>query len=155
MTAHGNDFGDRNPRTREILLVEDNPGDVRLLEEAMDEAEISHRIHAVSDGRRALEFIQQRGRYEEAPRPDLVLLDLNLPQLSGDEVLDTLKTDADYCEIPVIMLTSSDTPENVRQAYRLGANAYLTKPVDPGKFVDLVQSIEQFWLATATLPPGR
>lgn len=155
MTAHGTDFHHRDARTREILLVEDNPGDVRLLEEAMDEADISHRIHVASNGRDALEFIQQRGPYEDAPRPDLVLLDLNLPQLSGEEVLDSLKTDTDHCEIPVIMLTSSDTPENVRRAYRLGANAYLTKPVDPDEFVDIARSIEEFWLATATLPSGH
>ncbi|MFC4436778.1 MULTISPECIES: response regulator [Natrialbaceae] len=155
MTAHGTGFSHRDAQTREILLVEDNPGDVRLLEEAMDEADISHRIHVVSNGRDALEFIRQRGPYEDAPRPDLVLLDLNLPQLSGEEVLDSIKTDADHREIPVIMLTSSATPENVRRAYRLGANAYLTKPVDPSEFVDIARSIEEFWLAAATLPPGH
>lgn len=154
MSTYENDFSCRDAQTREILLVEDNPGDVRLLEEAMDEADISHRMHVVSNGRDALEFVQQREPYENAPRPDLVLLDLNLPQLSGEEVLNSLKTDPDYCEIPVLMLTSSDTPENVRQAYRLGANAYLTKPVDPDAFVDIVRSIEKFWLATATLPHG-
>jgi two-component system, chemotaxis family, response regulator Rcp1 len=136
----------------EILLVEDNPGDVRLLEEAMSEADFSHRLHVVSNGRAALEFIQQRGEYADAPRPDLVLLDLNLPQLSGEEVLEVVKTDEEHCSIPIIMLTSSSTPENVQQAYRLGANAYLTKPVDPSEFVEIARSIEQFWLVTATLP---
>lgn len=137
---------------KEILLVEDNPGDVRLLEEAMTEAAIEHRLHVVSDGRTALEFVRQQGKYDDAPRPDIVLLDLNLPQLSGDKVLEVLKGDDEYREIPVLMLTSSNAPENVRQAYRLGANAYLTKPIDPDEFVDIVESIERFWLTTATLP---
>jgi CheY-like chemotaxis protein len=145
-------FGPEEIPTKEILLVEDNPGDVRLLEEAMTEAALSHRLHVVSDGRDALEFVRQQGQYDDAPRPDIVLLDLNLPQLSGEEVLEILKTDDEYCEIPVLMLTSSNAPENVRQAYRLGANAYLTKPVDPDEFVGVVESIEQFWLTTATLP---
>lgn len=152
MTRSRNTFDGRNAETRDILLVEDNSGDVRLIQEAMSEAEISHRLHVASDGTDGLDFIHQRGDYADAPRPDLVLLDLNLPQLNGDEVLNTLKTDADYCEIPVIMLTSSDTPETIRQSYRLGANAHLTKPVTPDEFVDLVRSFEQFWLSAVNLP---
>jgi CheY-like chemotaxis protein len=144
--------GHQDDTRREILLVEDNPGDVRLLEEAMREAEFTHRLHIVSNGRAALDFIQQRDEYTDAPRPDLVLLDLNLPQLSGEEVLEAVKTDEEHRSIPVIMLTSSSTSENIQQAYRLGANAYLTKPVDPTEFVEITRSIEQFWLVTATLP---
>ena len=137
----------------EILLVEDNPGDVRLTQEAFREGRIENNLHVVTDGVEALEFLHRRGEYADAPRPDLVLLDLNLPRKNGDEVLAELKDDEDLRCIPVIVLTSSAAEEDVVKSYELHANAYLTKPVDPDAFIDAVQSFEQFWFSIVKLPP--
>ena len=136
----------------DILLVEDNPGDVRLTKEAFKEAGIANRIHVVTDGHRALEFLYQRGEYEDAVRPDLVLLDLNLPKKNGEEVLEELKADPRFTGLPVIVLTSSDAETDVVKSYELNANAYLTKPVDPGDFVETVRTLERFWLSIVRLP---
>ena len=136
----------------EILLVEDNPGDVRLTEEAFREGRIDNNLHVAADGVEALAFLEQRGEYEDAPRPDLVLLDLNLPRMNGDELLAELKADPELRRIPVIVLTSSAAEEDIVTSYELHANAYLTKPVDPAEFIDTVQSFERFWFSIVKLP---
>ncbi len=137
----------------DVLLVEDNPGDVRLTEEAFAEAKINNDLHVVRDGESALDFVYRRGEYESAPTPDLVLLDLNLPKIDGTEVLEAIKTDDALKRIPVIVLTSSSAEEDIIESYELHSNAYLTKPVDPDEFVELVQSFEQFWFTLVKLPP--
>lgn len=138
----------------EILLVEDNPGDVRLTEEAFKEGRIENNIHVARDGIEALAFLHQRGEFEDAPRPDLVLLDLNLPRMNGDEVLTELKADDDLKYIPVVVLTSSKAEEDVVKSYKHHANAYLTKPIDPDAFIETVRSFEKFWFSVVRLPPG-
>ncbi|MFC4436914.1 MULTISPECIES: response regulator [Natrialbaceae] len=136
----------------DILLVEDNPGDIRLLREALDVTEIPHRLHVVTDGNDALDFIYRRDGFEDASQPDLILLDLNLPQTDGHEVLNELKSDPEHGRIPVIVLSSSSEEGDIRRAYAAGANAYLTKPVDPNELVDRVELIETFWFSVARLP---
>ena len=138
----------------EILLVEDNPGDVRLTEEAFREGRIENNLHVVSDGTEAIEFCYRRGVYADAPRPDLILLDLNLPRKNGEAVLEELKSDPDLRRIPVIVLTGSAAEEDVVRSYELHANAYLTKPVDPAAFIDVVRSFERFWFSIVRLPPN-
>ena len=138
----------------DILLVEDNPGDVRLTREAFKDGQICNDLHVVTDGVEALDFLYQRGDYADAPFPDLILLDLNLPRKNGDEVLEEINDDPDLARIPVIVLTSSGAQEDVVQSYDLQANAYLTKPVDPSAFVEVVQSFKSFWLSVVRLPPG-
>jgi CheY-like chemotaxis protein len=139
----------------DILLVEDNPGDVRLTREAFEAGNIANTLHVVTDGVEALAFLHQRGDHEAAPRPDIVLLDLNLPGKNGDEVLAEINDDPDLESIPVIVLTSSEAEEDVLQSYELQANAYLTKPVDPGEFIDIVKRFKAFWLEVVRLPPGE
>lgn len=136
----------------DILLVEDNPGDIRLLREALDVTEIPHRLHVVTDGNDALDFIYQRAGFDDASQPDLILLDLNLPQIDGHEVLNELKSDPKHGRIPVIVLSSSSEEGDIRRAYAAGANAYLTKPVDPNELVDRVELIKTFWFSVAHLP---
>ncbi|PSP78902.1 two-component system response regulator [Halobacteriales archaeon QS_1_68_20] len=136
----------------DILLVEDNPGDVRLTREAFKEGGISNTLHVATDGAEALDFLHQRGKYEDAPRPDIVLLDLNLPRKNGDEVLAEINDDEDLSCMPVIVLTSSEAEEDVVRSYELQANAYLTKPVDPEEFIATVQSFKAFWLSVVRLP---
>ncbi|GAA0678621.1 response regulator [Natronoarchaeum mannanilyticum] len=143
----------RSAEPIDVLLVEDNPGDVRLTEEAFAEAKISNDLHVVRDGESALDFVYRRGDYESAPTPDLVLLDLNLPKIDGTEVLEEIKTDDALKRIPVIVLTSSSAEEDIVESYELHSNAYLTKPVDPDEFVELVQSFEEFWFTLVKLPP--
>lgn len=143
----------RSAEPIDVLLVEDNPGDVRLTEEAFAEAKISNDLHVVRDGESALDFVYRRGEYESAPTPDLVLLDLNLPKVDGTEVLEAIKTDDALKRIPVIVLTSSSAEEDIVESYELHTNAYLTKPVDPDEFVELVQSFEEFWFTLVKLPP--
>jgi CheY-like chemotaxis protein len=142
----------RSCEQSDVLLVEDNPGDVRLTKEAFEHGQISITLHVVTDGAEALDFLYQRGDHADTPRPDLVLLDLNLPRKDGDEVLEEVSADADLSQIPVIILTSSDDEEDVARSYELQANAYLTKPVDPDEFVGSVQSFKRFWLSNARLP---
>ncbi|NHN46702.1 response regulator [Halostella sp. JP-L12] len=138
----------------DILLVEDNPGDVRLTKEAFEEEQIKNAVHVVNDGTEALDFLYQRGQYEDAPRPDIVLLDLNLPRKNGDEVLETVKGDPDLRDIPIIVLTSSKAEEDIVRSYRLHANAYLRKPIDPDEFIEKIRSFERFWLSVVHLPGG-
>ena len=139
----------------DILLVEDNPGDVRLTREAFSRGRINNELHVVTDGESALDYLFQRGDFEDAPRPDLVLLDLNLPRLDGIEVLSEIKDDGGLRRLPVVVLTSSEAEEDVVRSYELHTNAYLTKPVDPGEFIDLVRTFEEFWFELVRLPPGE
>lgn len=138
----------------DILLVEDNPGDVRLTREALTDGKVHNTLHVVNDGVEALDFCYQRGEYEASPRPDIILLDLNLPRKDGDEVLETIKDDPNLKRIPVIVLTSSDTHQDIVESYDLNANAYLTKPVDPAEFIDTIRTLERFWLTIVRLPNG-
>ncbi len=139
-------------RLIEILMVEDNPGDVRLTREAMKEGKISNRLSVVGDGVEALEFLRRQGRFSEAPRPDLILLDLNLPRKDGREVLAEVKSDPALRTIPVVVLTTSHADEDVIRAYNLHANCYITKPVDFNQFMKVVQQIDDFWVNLVTLP---
>ncbi len=138
----------------EILLVEDNPGDVRLTEEALKDGKVANNLHVVSDGVEAIRFLRREEGYEDAVRPDLVLLDLNLPRKDGREVLEEVKQDEDLKRIPVVVLTTSRSEEDVLRSYGLHANCYLTKPVDFDSFLGVVRSIEGFWLTVVRLP-GR
>ena len=136
----------------EILLVEDSPGDARLTQEALREARVRNRLHVVSDGVQAMAFLRRTGKHTEAPRPDLVLLDLNLPKKSGREVLEEVKADPALATIPVVVLTTSDADEDILRTYALHANAYVTKPVELEKFLSVVNGIEHFWLSIVKLP---
>jgi chemotaxis family two-component system response regulator Rcp1 len=139
----------------EILLVEDNPGDVRLTKEALREGKVYNNLHWAKDGVEALEFLRQEGRHANAPRPDIILLDLNLPKKDGREVLGSIKNDDRFKQIPVVILTTSEAEEDVLRSYELHANCYITKPVDLEKFIVVVQSIDKFWLTVVTLPPTK
>ena len=138
----------------DVLLVEDNPGDVRLTEEAFNEGRINNTLHVATTGEEAMEFLHQRGEYADAPHPDIVLLDLNLPRKDGDEVLEEIRADPDLKQLPVIILTSSAAEEDVVRSYELNANAYLTKPVNPAEFMEVVRSFQEFWLSVVRLPPS-
>ena len=136
----------------QILLVEDNPGDVRLTVEALRGAKVANELHVVSDGESAIDYLHQRGRYADAPRPDIVLLDLNLPRMEGREVLADIKSTVHLAKIPIIILTSSSANEDIQQAYALHANCFVTKPVDFTDFIAAVRSLEGFWLKIVRLP---
>lgn len=137
-----------------ILLVEDNPGDIRLTREAFTEQSIANELHVTTDGAEALDFLHRRNGYEGAPRPDIILLDLNLPRLDGNEVLTRIRDTPDVSinNIPVIVLTSSQAEEDVIRSYELQANAYLTKPVDPIEFIETIRTFKAFWLEIVRLP---
>jgi len=139
-------------RVIEVLLVEDSPGDVRLTQEAFKDATVTTRLHVVSDGVEAMDFVKREGAHANAPRPDLILLDLNLPKMDGREVLALIKEDADFKTIPVVVLTTSGAEEDILRTYRLHANCYLVKPVDLNGFLSVVKSIDDFWLARVRLP---
>lgn len=144
-----------NMKPIELLLVEDSEPDVRLTMEALREAKVKNRLSVVEDGVEALEFLRQEGRFHDAPRPDLILLDLNLPRKDGRQVLEDIKNDVSLKSIPVVILTTSKSEEDVCRSYELHANCYITKPVDFQRFMDVVQSIEDFWLTVVTLPIER
>jgi CheY-like chemotaxis protein len=135
-----------------ILLVEDNPGDVRLVQEELRESKITSQLHAVSDGKDALAFLRKQGIYINAGRPDLILLDLNLPRKDGREVLAEIKADPDLLRIPVVILTSSEAEEDILNSYNHHANCYITKPLDLETFIEVVQAIQDFWISGVTLP---
>ena len=137
----------------DILLVEDNPGDVRLTREALAEIKMANNLHVVEDGIQALEFLRRDGVYADKPRPRLVLLDLNLPRKDGREVLAEMKTDPKLRRIPVVVLTTSDSEEDILRAYDLHVNAYVTKPLDLDQFAKVVNAIDQFWFSIVALPP--
>jgi chemotaxis family two-component system response regulator Rcp1 len=136
----------------EILLAEDNPGDVRLTEKALEKGKIVNNLNVVNDGVEAMAYLRQEGEYADKPRPDLVLLDLNMPRMDGQEVLAEIGEEPDLRRIPVVVLTSSEAEEDIVKSYELNANAYLTKPVDFDGFVDVIKSVEDFWLAVVRLP---
>jgi chemotaxis family two-component system response regulator Rcp1 len=142
-------------RPIDILMVEDNPGDVRLTIEALKEGKVRNNLHTVGDGVEALAFLRRQGRYIDAPRPDVVLLDLNLPKMSGQEVLAEMKEDADLRRIPVVILTVSKAEQDILKSYNLHANCYITKPVDLDQFMTVVRSIEDFWFTVVKLPNGK
>jgi chemotaxis family two-component system response regulator Rcp1 len=141
-------------RPIEILLVEDNPGDVRLTLEGLNEGKVRNHLHVARDGVEALEFLRREGEFRNAVRPDLILLDLNLPRKDGREVLQDLKSDPALKTIPVVVLTTSRSEQDVLRSYELQANCYITKPVDLEQFITVVKSIEDFWLTIVTLPHG-
>ncbi|WP_028583115.1 response regulator [Desulfogranum mediterraneum] len=136
----------------EILLVEDNPGDVRLTVEGLKEGKVKNNLHVVADGVEALAFLRKEGQYGDAIRPDLILLDLNLPKKDGREVLTEIKSDPDLAHIPVVVLTTSKAEQDILKAYSLHANCYITKPVDLDQFISVVESIEDFWFTIVKLP---
>ena len=135
-----------------ILLVEDNPGDIRLTEEALRTAKVSNEVHTVRDGEAALEFLENRGEYSLSPRPDIILLDLKLPKIDGRQVLERIKKNPKLRQIPIVVLTASSAEEDILQTYELNANCFITKPVDFTKFVEIVQAIENFWFSIVRLP---
>ena len=141
----------RRGNPAEILLVEDNPGDIRLTKEAFKDGQIANSLHVVTDGIEALDFLYQRGDHTDAPRPDIILLDLDLPRKDGHEVLEELKGDSDHRRIPIIILTSSDAHEDMIRSYDGYANAYLTKPVDSESFTETARTFERFWLSIVRL----
>ncbi|MEX2376192.1 MAG: response regulator, partial [Dehalococcoidia bacterium] len=136
-------------RHLDVLLVEDSPGDVRLTQEAFADANVAVLLHVVSDGIEAMSFLRREAPYEEAPRPDLILLDLNLPKMDGREVLALVKADSEFQTIPIVILTTSDAEADILRSYQLQANVYLSKPVQLDAFESLVRSINDFWLTKA------
>jgi CheY-like chemotaxis protein len=144
-----------NPENLEVvdvLLVEDDPGDVLLIREAFEDNKVRNRLHVVADGVEALAFLRREGEHAEAPQPDLVLLDLNLPRKDGREVLAEVKGDDALQHIPVVVLTTSKAEEDVLRSYKLHANAYVTKPVDFDRFIDVVRQIDEFFVTVVKLP---
>lgn len=137
----------------DILLVEDNPGDARLAVEALKEGNVSNRLHVVPDGVEAMAFLRREGKYSEAPRPHVVLLDLNLPRKDGRQVLAEVKSDAQLKRIPIVVLTTSQAEQDITRSYDLHANCYITKPVDLDRFITVIRSIEDFWCSVVKLPP--
>jgi CheY-like chemotaxis protein len=138
--------------TFEVLLVEDSPGDIRLTREALKDAKVHINLHIASDGMEAMEFLKREGKYADVPRPDLILLDLNLPRKDGREVLEEIKESPALQSIPVVILTTSASEEDVLKSYRLHANCYISKPVDLEGFLKVVKSIDSFWLSIVKLP---
>jgi CheY-like chemotaxis protein len=138
-----------------VLLVEDNPADVGLVEEAFRDGRLNYELHVAEDGVAAINFLRRKGTFATAPRPEIVLLDLNLPKMDGREVLHEVKNDPELREIPIIVLTTSDDEADVHRAYGLHANCYMTKPVDIDDFLKKIRSIEDFWLTFVRLPDGR
>lgn len=143
---------ENNLRPVEILLVEDNPGDVRLMMEALKDCKVQNHVHVMEDGVQALDFLFRRAPYQNSPRPDLILLDLNLPKKDGREVLAEIKKNEQLKRIPVVILTASHAERDILKAYDLNANCYITKPVDLDQFINVVKSIENFWLCVVMLP---
>jgi CheY-like chemotaxis protein len=140
-------------RAIDILLVEDDPGDELITREAFAHNKLHNRLHVARDGEQGLDYLYQRGAYRDAPRPDLILLDLNLPKYDGRQLLEKVKSDPDLCCIPVVVLTTSSAEEDIVRSYELHANAYVTKPVDLDQFISAVRQIEGFFLQVVRLPP--
>lgn len=148
-------MSERTSKPIEILLVEDNPGDVRLTREALLDARVYNNMSIAGDGIEALAYLKQEGQYAGAARPDLILLDLNLPRMNGFEVLEVIKKDDDLRRIPVVILTTSQAEQDIINGYNLHANAYVTKPVDLEQFIQVIKTIEDFWLEIVMLPDGK
>jgi two-component system, chemotaxis family, response regulator Rcp1 len=142
-----------NAEIIQILLVEDSPSDVELTVEAMREAKVANQLHVVADGVDAMAFLRQEGQYATAPRPDLVLLDLNLPRKDGKEVLGEIRADPSLQPIPVAVLTTSKAESDILRSYQLGANCFITKPVHLAEFLEVIHAIQDFWLTIVRLPP--
>ena len=142
-------------RPVEILLVDDNPGDIRLTQEALKESKILNNLSVVEDGAEAIDFLKKIGKYENVSTPDLILLDLNLPKKNGREVLAEIKEDKILKQIPVVILTISTAEEDILKSYKLHANCYITKPVDMNQFIKIVRSIENYWFSIVKLPPKQ
>lgn len=142
----------KNLELLEILLIEDNPGDARLTQEALNDGKVKNNLHIVYDGVEATDFLFKRNKYKDAPRPDLIILDLNLPKKNGHEVLAEIKVDETLKSIPVVILTTSKAEEDILKSYKLHANCFLTKPIDLIEFFEMIQSIEGFWLTLVKLP---
>jgi CheY-like chemotaxis protein len=147
-------MNNENGRAIEIMLVEDNPGDVRLTREALKEAKVRNSLSVAGDGVEAMAFLRREGTHSTAPRPDIILLDLNLPRKDGRQVLAEIKADPELRRLPVVILTTSKAEEDILKTYDLHANCFITKPVDFDQFVKVVHSIEHFWLSIVTLPPA-
>jgi CheY-like chemotaxis protein len=139
----------------DVLLVEDDPGDVLMTQEAFEHHKLGNVLHVVDDGVEAIKFLRREGKYATMPRPGLILLDLNLPRKDGREVLAEIKADEDLCDIPVVVLTTSSAEQDVLRSYKLHANAYVTKPVNFNRFVEVVRQIDQFFVTIVTLPADR
>ena len=144
--------GQKQPQPIEVLLVEDDPGDVLMIREAFAENKLRNHLTVASDGEQASDILHRRGDYSQAPRPDIVLLDLNLPRKDGRELLTEIKADADLRTIPVVILTTSAAEEDILRSYQLHANAYVTKPVDFDRFIEVVRQIDEFFLSVVKLP---
>jgi CheY-like chemotaxis protein len=142
----------KQPQPIEVLLVEDDPGDVLMIREAFAENKLRNHLSVASDGEQASDMLNRRGQYSQAPRPDVVLLDLNLPRRDGRELLTEIKADADLRTIPVVILTTSEAEEDILRSYQLHANAYVTKPVDFDRFIEVVRQIDEFFLSVVKLP---
>ncbi len=142
-----------NSEPIEILLIEDNAGDARLAEEALKESKVRNKLHHVRDGVEAMQFLQRRQEYAHVPPPDLILLDLNLPRKDGREVLAEIKEDPELRLIPVVVLTTSEAERDLLKSYDLHANAFVVKPIDLDRFIEIVQTIESFWFTVVKLPP--
>jgi two-component system, chemotaxis family, response regulator Rcp1 len=147
-------MGDQLVKPINILLVEDNPGDADLAREALESSKFNNNLQVVDDGEKAMAFLHREGPYSDAPRPDLILLDLNLPKKDGRQVLAEIKADPQLMRIPVVILTTSRAEEDVLKTYNLHANCYITKPIDLNQFLHVVRSIEDFWLSIVVLPPN-
>ena len=143
----------RSVETIDILLVEDNPGDVRLTKEALKDAKVLNDVHVAKDGVEAMQFLHKEGQFKDVPTPHLILLDLNLPRKDGREVLAEVKADPKLKRIPVVILTTSKADEDIIRTYNLHANAYITKPVDLNRFVEIMHTLEEFWFTIVRLPP--
>lgn len=139
-------------RAIEILLVEDDPGDELITREAFEHNKLKNRLHVAHDGEEGLDFLYRRGQYADAPRPDLILLDLNLPKYDGRQLLEKVKSDPDLARIPIVVLTTSSAEEDILRSYQLHANAYVTKPVDLDQFVNAVRQIDEFFIQVVRLP---
>jgi CheY-like chemotaxis protein len=139
----------------QVLLVEDDPGDVLMTREAFEDNKVANVLHVVSDGAEAMEFLRKEGTFADVPTPDLVLLDLNLPRMDGREVLAAVKADDELRQIPVVVLTTSEAEEDVLRSYALHANAYVTKPVDFDRFIEVVRKIDEFFVSVVRLPGSR
>lgn len=139
-------------RPADFLLVEDNPGDVRLTQEALKNHKVQNNLHVATDGEEAMAFLHRKGKYANAPRPDIILLDLNLPKKDGREVLAEIKSDSNLKTIPVVIITSSEAEQDIVKSYNLNANCYVTKPVNLDQFIKVVQSVNDFWLTIVKLP---
>ena len=145
--------GHRGSRAVRILLVEDNPGDVRLTREALREAKVRNEMAVAMDGEEAIAYLRRTGKFKDATRPDVIMLDLNLPKKSGLEVLKDVKSDDDLRRIPIVVVTSSEAEQDIVKSYNLHANCFVTKPVDLSRFLEVVKAVENFWLTIVQLPP--